>query len=273
MNRLQFSEIVRNPSSIEGGSLKPLEELVRRYPYCQTGQLLYTLLLYQTDQLQFHQQLKRAAAYAGDRRRLKELIESGGAAEGDSVAIAVEKTLETVTEEPITVVEIPAVPEVVAVPEEETVTVTPAITLTELPRSDERLSREELLAVVRRRISEINAEQARNQAPPTVATPEQQPGLEEEQRIAETTLSTEDLIEKFIREEPKISRPKANFFNPTESASRSNLDEEDIVSETLAMLYARQGNVQKAIHIYEKLSLLNQEKSRYFAAQIEQLRG
>ena len=68
-----------------------------------------------------------------------------------------------------------------------------------------------------------------------------------------------------------MSRPKREFFNPASSSQRSNMDEEDIVSETLALLYAKQGNLQKAIHIYEKLSLINQEKSRFFAAQIEKL--
>ena len=70
---------------------------------------------------------------------------------------------------------------------------------------------------------------------------------------------------------PEFSKPKATFFHPSDSAHRSNFDEEEIVSETLAQLYARQGNISKAIHIYKKLSLLNQEKSRYFAAQIEKL--
>jgi hypothetical protein len=51
------------------------------------------------------------------------------------------------------------------------------------------------------------------------------------------------------------------------------MDEEEIVSETLALLYARQGNIQKAIHIYQKLSLRFSEKSRYFAAQIENIKG
>jgi hypothetical protein len=81
------------------------------------------------------------------------------------------------------------------------------------------------------------------------------------------------LIDKFIREEPRISKPKASFFSPTDSSVRSNMDDEEIVSETLARLFAEQGNTQKAIHIYEKLCLINQEKSRYFAAQIEKLGG
>jgi hypothetical protein len=37
-------------------------------------------------------------------------------------------------------------------------------------------------------------------------------------------------------------------------------------------VYAAQGNIAKAIRIYEKLSLLNSEKSSYFAALIENLK-
>ena len=50
-------------------------------------------------------------------------------------------------------------------------------------------------------------------------------------------------------------------------------DEDDIVSEELAEIYALQGLKKQAIEIYRKLSLLNPKKSAYFADQIEKLKN
>ncbi|HNW69086.1 MAG TPA: hypothetical protein PKI01_01690 [Bacteroidales bacterium] len=80
-----------------------------------------------------------------------------------------------------------------------------------------------------------------------------------------------DLIDKFIKEEPRISKPRRDFFNPSNMAENSNIDKEDIVSETLAKIYISQNLFPKALKIYQKLYLLIPEKSAYFAAQIQDL--
>jgi uncharacterized protein (DUF2164 family) len=48
-------------------------------------------------------------------------------------------------------------------------------------------------------------------------------------------------------------------------------DDEDMVSEELAEIYLNQGLYDDAINTYRKLSLLNSEKSIYFAELIAQI--
>ena len=48
-------------------------------------------------------------------------------------------------------------------------------------------------------------------------------------------------------------------------------DEDDLVSEELAEIYLAQGLKNEAVEIYRKLSLLNSEKSIYFAEKIEKI--
>ncbi len=55
-------------------------------------------------------------------------------------------------------------------------------------------------------------------------------------------------------------------------AERSVSENKDVISETLARLFARQGYREKAIHMYERLILTFPEKSAYFAAEIDKLK-
>lgn len=83
--------------------------------------------------------------------------------------------------------------------------------------------------------------------------------------------SKAELIDKFIRSAPRL-RARSDFFNPNDYARASAIDRDDIISETLALIYLKQGNNEKAIKIYEKLILKVPEKSTYFAAQIEKIK-
>ncbi|HEV8282724.1 MAG TPA: hypothetical protein VGQ09_00365 [Chitinophagaceae bacterium] len=52
-----------------------------------------------------------------------------------------------------------------------------------------------------------------------------------------------------------------------------SISEDEAVTETMAEVWLKQGNKEKAVETYNKLSLLNPAKSHYFAAKIEQLKN
>ncbi|HET6991395.1 MAG TPA: hypothetical protein VFJ43_08735 [Bacteroidia bacterium] len=84
-----------------------------------------------------------------------------------------------------------------------------------------------------------------------------------------------DLVDKFIQEQPRIQQnpqAKSSFFNPVNMAKKSVQDSDEFITETLAKIYVKQGNISKAIRAYQKLSLKFPEKSAYFAALIEELK-
>lgn len=90
------------------------------------------------------------------------------------------------------------------------------------------------------------------------------------QFIADDDLEKADVENKKQRIE--VKKEVKPFFSPVRKAKES-LDESRLpVSETLAKVYAAQGNYPKAIEAYQKLLLNFPEKKSFFALQIESLK-
>jgi hypothetical protein len=88
----------------------------------------------------------------------------------------------------------------------------------------------------------------------------------------EKVIETLGVIDSFLNKNPTITRPKAEFFK-AEVAARKSLElDNEIVTETLAKIYERQGYYTQAIQAYEKLSLKFPHKSTYFADLIKEIK-
>jgi hypothetical protein len=99
--------------------------------------------------------------------------------------------------------------------------------------------------------------------------------------IDEEKARIDSILEKFLEEQPSISRPnqietedkpKKEFFSAAKKAKESIQPENMPVSETLARIFELQGNYPKAIFVYEQLVLTNPEKKTFFASQIQSLK-
>ena len=265
MDSNQLIGYITRPETLKDAAVQEMEQLVADYPYFAIGQALLTVAYQNTDDKRYESQLKRTAAVMPNRDKLRLFT-----------LIARHRWANQF--------EMPALPDEIVPTENvssdtesteqkdeqnsriirEKVFIIPEIDLSgsheelsaEMALLDEkRKSLDELKAIIANRLKEIEAEKQHKE------TKEAKP----------KKLSRKELIDKFILENPTISRPKAEFYNPISVAQNSIIDQENIVSETLAKIYERQGYIEKAISIYEKLGLHYPEKSRYFAAQIKRL--
>ena len=81
-----------------------------------------------------------------------------------------------------------------------------------------------------------------------------------------------EIIDQFIEVSKERDIRPFKFFKASEDTKTSLIDDESFVTETLARVYSDQGLFEKAIQVYDLLSLKYPQKSSYFAALIKELK-
>lgn len=75
MTRASLLQLLARPTVLTGADVHALEQLAEAFPYCQTAHLLLAKAAHDQGSMLAGQRLRRAATYAADRTRLRQLIE------------------------------------------------------------------------------------------------------------------------------------------------------------------------------------------------------
>jgi len=234
---MQTNEIIglmKGETDFSEGTLYNLKNTVEEYPYFQAAQLLFTLNLQAIKDGRFNVELRKAACLSGDRRNLFYQIKR------DSFPPEWIDRLER-KEEPVTNSSFELINIFLAEQEKnnentETQPVSPAEISTDY---------------ISYLLSEMPDEPEKKTKP----------------------LHGQDKIDKFLDEIEK-SPVKISWKDQPEEDSGTpffdldTVNEGGFLSETLAKIYIKQKNYEKALEIIRKLYLQNPEKNRYFADQI-----
>jgi hypothetical protein len=295
----QFIHYLDHPKELKGVSESEMETILDEFPYCQTGQLMSSINLNLNNSILFEEQLKKAASICSDRTKLFEhlhqevesdIVEEKieGAKDGGSqketgkkdilrkidvhqkeefnVSEIEDSKVEVETKEEIQEKFVPVEGEdELSLLEKEYLT--SAISSTILLESDEaneiKKEDKEIVKEVELFDDEVNHSFS--------TWLNHYNGEQVKEASNKKEISSHDIIDRFIQEDPRIKPKKTEFYSPVNMA-RLSVTDSGIVSETLALIHVDQGSFQDAIDAYEKLMLKNPKKSSYFAAQIKILK-
>ena len=241
MDVKRLTRLFEHPETINTQDVSTLKEIVKEFPYFTAAQVLLAIGTTRDGSEDATIQLRKAAAMAPDRNVLRKLC----------TQLPDEYT---VTSEEIDNQQYIIPEKTILIPEIDLGGTSEDLNREVALLEEKKKTLDELMAIIENKISEL--EKAKK-AP----------------KKEEKKLSKAEIIDKFIAENPSISRPKQEFFNPISAAQESVIDQENIVSETLATIYENQGYFEKAISIYEKLKLKYPEKSIIFAGRINALKN
>lgn len=277
MTSAELIEYLTDPALMDAAALPELEKLCGQYPYFYPAQALRLLALKKADDLEFNSMLQTIALQAPDRSLLRLLLQ-------DPAAFAARfPGKEKQEAEPERGAADQAEPEAPAettsdrlsaenqVPTQDTGSEESGAEAAEISR-DYSARQADSGEASSSKPQEGDERMERRRRHPLRAI-ETEYKLDESDISPEHRLKHQDLIDKFIEENPHISPVRkdgpAAQAEPVLDISYTDEDITDsIFSEGLARIYIRQKEYAKAIRIFEKLNLKYPEKSSYFADQI-----
>jgi hypothetical protein len=250
----RFLRLIDNPDLLASVSYEEMKTIALAYPYAHNLRYLLALKAQQDNHPDAERTLATAAAYSLDRFRLLQLIKLPQLAPQPAPAVLEDLILEL---KPIELVQ----------QELQALSPQPRTSVSAQPAEKEITQ----TAPVPSQPPPVSAPDLELQAPEPPKTVFHQPFALWIARFNPPVLEAEPMQKP--AEMPAIPETAASgSVSAQQLAERSVAENKDIISETLARLLAKQGYRDKAIQMYERLSLAFPEKSAYFAAEIEKLK-
>ena len=304
MKRENIIGYLKDPGRLDQSTLPEVEELVDSYPYFQTAWMLLARNHHNMDSVKFHDTLRSAAAFAGDRTVLYHLVHgkkqefpSTEPPPPDSEASA--GSAPEVEPAPVPELKPEPAPEVEPAPAPEDSPesipgdflqpgpdeVAADAPVVDMPFPTEWEEARGMPAEERSPAGETGDVTGKDPGltPETGAQEENLSAVEgytftgwfdhlEEGAAREPLTGQDELIEKFLKDLPGLRPDAEQEPDRTDLSEAFGMAGDSLMTETLAKIYIEQGLYRKAIYAYEKLSLKYPEKSTYFATQIQGLK-
>jgi hypothetical protein len=288
----RFSRIVDDPNLLRTITYEELKTLAIAYPYAHNLRYFLAIKARQTDHPDVVKVVASAAAYSLDRSQLFRLVAPQMVAPQE---VWIEE--EVLELKPIETLKRKLEEELSALNQEKTVDKSVAEAAVELPINDSIVPEKEKFSAAlpeNETSEEVFLVQKLPQIPHMTfdtwinkfnllpisnnPQPEEIPRVEPVQNTQivqgshTQSVDYQDDVEDDSEEVGSQAEPVKTQGIAQILAEKSVAENKDVISETLAKLYAKQGYRDKAIIMYERLSLAFPEKSAYFAAEIDKLK-
>ncbi len=260
MDASYFNHLI-NTDHYSPSDLERVNDLCRNYPMFNLAHLLKVRVL-ESLSYEKEQELKVAAVYAADRRKLFQMVTEVTRPEvkeeEPSFSAPDEIMFSTEPHPEVDVIIEQHAPYAGVQPEDQDL----------LELEDEQEDEQEI--TVETLIESVAKDEAEMEEPET--RERETPAMEDMKSMAEEEVHpANNLITSFLKEDPGPIRAD-KYTTQNRDVSLASIQEHDgFITDTLAKIYVKQRLFAKAIYAYEKLSLKYPEKSAYFAAQIEKI--
>ena len=270
---MNLQQYILHPELLDRGTLYELRALTARYPYYQPARLLLLKNLYLLHDSTFDEELRRAAIYVADRRKLFELVEAAHYQLRQDQKLTAEKS---VLSEGVTIgKQEKKTAKADKQPAADRTTKLIDDFLEQIPHDEEKKDAEKDTTE-----SGGKTPKPKKRRKPTVADAtgdymaylmevESEDEQEEETKDS-PQLKGQNLIDDFLNnDDGKIELKEDPEYEPEiEDDNSDDDDDSGFFTETLARIYIKQGRYSKALEIIRRLNLIYPKKSRYFADQI-----